>query len=187
MFWGDKDTKLKPCDLAQCEAVCCTNGSALLKEEAVMIRKLVREFPEHFPNLPKHFIVKFTFKDYVGRRTAVRPYRYRHKPDHFENTRCVFAESDGKCGFQTLAVAQGKHKWAYKPFSCWMFPLSVDGDRRIIPPPRRPKDDRDYEGPLYPGFTSQTQCGMHTSDGKVWQTALEEEIQCFHNRKESES
>lgn len=173
-------TKLKYCDLAQCEGICCSDGGFLLEEEAVLIHKVVKANPKHFQHLPKRYIVQGDWEGQTGPKTAVRPYQYRNKPAHFNNTRCVFAESDGRCSLQTLAVAQGKHKWAYKPAGCWLFPLHSD-EKGLVAPPRTRKDDPNNLGPHYPGFSVFTPCGKHTPGGKVWWITLKEEADFYRN------
>jgi hypothetical protein len=39
--------------------------------------------------------------------------------------KCVFLDKAGLCTLQKLAVAEGKHKWAYKPMYCILFPFTV--------------------------------------------------------------
>ena len=99
--------KLHYCDLSACEGICCSDGAFLLPEEERLIRRLVKKHPEHFSQLPEKFIVDGEWEGNIGRKTETRAYEYKNKPDHFANTRCSFAEADGKCGLQTLAVKLG--------------------------------------------------------------------------------
>lgn len=39
--------------------------------------------------------------------------------------KCVFLDKAGLCTLQKLAVAERKHKWAYKPTYCILFPFTV--------------------------------------------------------------
>ena len=135
-----KAAKLHYCDLDACEGICCSDGAFLLAAEERLIHRLVKKYPEHFPQLPENYIADGEWEGNTGRKTATRPFDYRNKPEHFANTRCVFSEADGKCGLQTLAVKAGKHKWAYKPMGCWLFPLEADGGK-LIAPPRNRRDD----------------------------------------------
>jgi hypothetical protein len=173
-------TRLEYCDLAQCEGMCCSDGGFLLEEEAARIHKVVKANPAHFRHLPKRYIVHGEWEGQVGPKTAVRAYQYRSKPAHFNNTRCVFAEADGKCSLQTLAIKQGKHKWTYKPAGCWLFPLHAD-EQGLVSPPRTRKADPNNLGPHYPGFSTFTPCGKHRPDGKVWWIVLKEEVQYYRN------
>lgn len=171
-------TKLHYCDLRDCEGICCSDGAFLLPEEERTIHRVVKKYPEHFSYLPKEYIVDGEWEGNTGRKTTVRPYKYRSKPEHFSNTRCSFTEPDGKCGLQTLAVKLGKHKWKYKPVGCWLFPLGAE-DGKIIPPPRTKREDPNNLGKRYPGFVTYTPCGKHQPKGRVWWIALKEEVAVY--------
>lgn len=167
--------KLHYCDLSACEGMCCSDGAFLLPEEEKLIHKVVAKYPEHFAHLPKNYIGDSAWHEHNGRKTATRPYRYKNKPAHFENTRCVFTEKDGKCSLQTLAVKLGKHKWKFKPMGCWLFPLSSD-EKGLIAPPRTRREDPNNLGKDYPGFATFAPCGKHAEKGRVWWIALKEEV-----------
>ncbi len=175
-----KPARLQYCNLATCEGICCSDGAFLQPEEEELIHSVVAKYPEHFHHLPKNYIFDAEWEGNFGRKTAVRPYRYRNKPTHFKNTRCAFAESDGKCSLQTLALKQGKHKWHYKPMGCWLFPLSAD-ENGLIAPPRTRRDDPNNMGKSYPGFSTFTPCGKHDRNGKVWWIALKEEVAAYRS------
>lgn len=172
--------KLHYCDLAACEGICCSDGAFLLPEEERLINRLVKKHPEHFSSLPEKYIVDGEWEGNFGRKTDTYSFQYRQKPDHFANTRCVFTEADGKCGLQTLAVKVGKHKWAYKPMGCWLFPLGAENGK-LIAPPRGRRDDPNNLGKHYPGFAAYTPCGKNEVKGRVWWIALKEEVQHFRS------
>jgi hypothetical protein len=173
-----KHTKLHYCDLSDCQGICCSDGAFLRPEEVRRVHKLVEKYPEHFAHLPVEYIIDEEWAHGVGKKTNVRKFRYRNKPEHFKHTKCVFAESDGKCSFQTLAIKQGVHKWKYKPMGCWLFPLESD-EKGLVSPPRTRKDDPNNLGPEYPGFATYTPCGKHSEKGKVWWIALKEEVAAY--------
>jgi hypothetical protein len=166
---------LAPCNLAECEGICCSDGAFLAEGEEDMIHAVVKANPAHFAYLPKDYILDGDWEGNTGRKTAVVEHRYRQRPAHFSDTRCCFAEADGKCGLQTLAVKKGVHKWTYKPMGCWLFPLAWDGSRIEAPPRTRREDDNNL-GPHYPGFSTFTPCGKHDEKGKVWWITLKEEV-----------
>ena len=168
-------TRLHYCKLEECEGICCSDGAFLLPEEERLIHRVVAKYPVHFRHLPKAYILDGEWEGNVGRKTAVYPYRYRNKPAHFANTRCAFAEQDGKCSLQTLAVSLGKQKWAFKPMGCWLFPLSAD-ENGLVAPPRTRREDPNNLGKTYPGFATFAPCGKHSTTGKVWWMALKEEV-----------
>ena len=172
---ASKHTKLHYCDLTDCQGICCSDGAFLQPAEVRKVHKLVEKYPEHFAHLPLDYLVEEEWAHGVGMKTNVRKFRYRDKPEHFKHTKCVFAEDDGKCSFQTLAIKQGVHKWKYKPMGCWLFPLESD-EKGLISPPRTRKDDPNNLGRDYPGFATYTPCGKHADKGKVWWIALKEEV-----------
>ena len=170
--------KLRHCDLAVCEGICCSDGAFLLPEEEALIHETVAKFPEHFPLLPKKYIGDAVWGEHHGRKTSTRVYRYKSKPGHFADMRCSFTEKDGKCSLQTLAVAQGRHKWHYKPMGCWLFPLESN-EKGLVAPPRTRREDPNNLGRAYPGFVTMTPCGSHSVKGKVWWIALKEEVSYY--------
>ena len=170
--------KLRHCDLAVCEGICCSDGAFLLPEEEALIHETVAKFPEHFSLLPKKYIGDAVWGEHHGRKTSTRSYRYKSKPTHFADTRCSFTEKDGKCSLQTLAVAQGRHKWHYKPMGCWLFPLESN-EKGLVAPPRTRREDPNNLGRAYPGFVTMTPCGSHSVKGKVWWIALKEEVSYY--------
>ena len=163
-------TRLRACDLAVCEGMCCHDGVYLTPEEERRLRRLVFQRRRELPHLPD--------RCFEGGKTAVAPYVYRARPAHFTDTRCVFALADARCSLQVLAVADGQHPWAYKPRACWMHPLregAHEGATRLLPPPEDPASDWDRaEG--YPGYVTFTECGRHRPDGEPWDVVLAEEI-----------
>jgi len=170
--------KLNYCDLADCEGICCSDGAFLLPEEERLIHRLVKKYPAHFSSLPATYIVDGEWEGNFGRKTETYAYQYKDKPAHFADTRCTFSEADGKCSLQTLAVKLGKHKWAYKPMGCWLFPLGAENGK-LISPPRTKREDPNNLGRRYPGFAAYTPCGKNQPKGRVWWIALKEEVQHF--------
>ncbi|MEO8167649.1 MAG: DUF3109 family protein [bacterium] len=41
------------------------------------------------------------------------------------NDKCAFLDKLGRCSIQLAAVADGKHRWAWKPLYCILFPVEV--------------------------------------------------------------
>jgi hypothetical protein len=41
------------------------------------------------------------------------------------NEKCAFLDKNGLCSLQKLAIAEGEHKWKYKPLYCILFPLTI--------------------------------------------------------------
>jgi hypothetical protein len=175
--------RLARCDLTRCEALCCYDGVYLRPGEEAGLVATVRAHPEVFASLPEPYVVDGRWKGEPGRKTAVRPHAYRRAdvPAHFARTRCVFAQPDGRCSLQLLAVARGEHPWALKPRACWLHPLRVGPDG-LRPPPVDPADDPDRQ-PGYPGFVTFTDCGRHRPDGAPWPDVLASEI--AHHRAQS--
>jgi hypothetical protein len=170
--------RLSVCNLNECEARCCYDGVYLEPGEEIKIRELVDAAPEFFKSLPPEFIVDGGWEGRVsGRKTAVQPHKFLAPdfPEHFSHTRCVFNSEQHKCMLQLLAVDQGVHRWAYKPRSCWMFPMhALDG--ALTPPPTHDEPDPNCLGEAYPGYVKFVPCGQDRGDGEPWQDTLAEEI-----------
>jgi hypothetical protein len=164
--------QLEPCDLRDCEGMCCHDGVYLDEGEARRLRRLVFQRRADLPGLPDRFL------EHIGgaEKTAVRPHAYTLAdwPDHFPRTRCVFAAPDARCLLQLLAERDGAHPWAYKPRACWMHPLreSATGP---LPPPQDPANDWD-RADGYPGYVCFTRCGRHSPGGRGWQEVLATEL-----------
>jgi tetratricopeptide (TPR) repeat protein len=169
--------QLRVCDHRACEARCCYDGVYLKEGEPERINAAVASDPEFFAHLPEHFIVHGDWDGTSGPKTAVRSHGFHSPdfPDHFNQTRCVFAFADGACSLQAFAAKQGEDPWTYKPHGCWMHPLrTVDGVP--TPPASALERDRHFLGQRYPGYTAYTPCGQERSDGRPWTQTLRSEI-----------
>jgi tetratricopeptide (TPR) repeat protein len=172
-----EELRLRACDYRACEARCCYDGVYLRDGEPERIRAAVASDPEFFAHLPESFIVHGEWPGVAGAKTAVRPHTF-HSPDfpeHFNQTRCVFAFADGACSLQAFAAKHGDDPWTYKPRGCWKYPLrTVDG----TPTPPRSALERDpqFLGQHYPGYAAYTPCGQQRSDGRPWNDTLQAEI-----------
>jgi len=172
-----EELRLRACDPRACEARCCYDGVYLKDGEPARIRAAVASDPEFFAHLPDGFIVHGEWAGESGVKTAVRPHAF-HSPDfpeHFNQTRCVFAFADGACSLQAFAVKQGDDPWTYKPKGCWEHPLRMV---KGVPAPPRSALERDpqFLGQRYPGYTAYTPCGQQRSDGGPWNHTLQAEI-----------
>jgi hypothetical protein len=176
-------TRLRACDYRACEARCCYDGVYLEGDDEVRIRDALSRFPQVFADLPAEPVVSGRWHGMSGPKTAVRPHRYSSPdfPEHFTQTRCVFAAEDGACRLQLVAEETGEDPWAYKPRSCWTHPLAIhEGEAQA--PPQRDERDPQYVGVDYPGYVTYTPCGQDRNDGKPWRVALSAEIRRSHER-----
>lgn len=172
---------MQECNPSDCQALCCYDGVYLLPGEAELIKDVVRHFPDHFRHLPDEFITYGEWRDGTkGLKTATKPFEFtiENFPKHFNKTKCVFATADHLCSLQALAMSLGVHKWTFKPFACWLFPLRVE-DGRLISPPLPGQVDPDYIDDEYPGYVSYVPCGKYVPTGRPWFEVLEEEINYF--------
>jgi len=189
----DREALSRPiarCEISTCLGTCCHDGVYLNDDEAALISKLAIQHEERFQEygleLPSSPIE--TAADASGKgvriKTATRPFpmskRVPDYPEHFSDTNCVFQGEDGRCGLQRLSMDLGEHPWFYKPFTCWIHPLS------IIHPPGRPPiltlysaETDPQNSPDYPGFVSQTGCGKTASCGRPAYEVLREEIEAL--------
>lgn len=174
----DTVPKIKSCAL-KCEAICCYDGVYLLEDEEEMLKTTVQRYPEYFQHLPEEFIVDGNRLDIqTGRKTAVKPYTYTSKdfPDHFEQTRCVFALVNGLCSLQKAATELDFHPWKFKPTACWSYPLRIQNGK-ISSPCTEEEQDPDFINENYPGYSKFVPCGKHHDDGTSWYKHYQQELQ----------
>jgi len=170
-------TRLKPCDVRDCEAACCYDGAYLLEGEEAFLAELLAKVPELRDAVPATFVVDGYWNgERLGRKTATRPQAYRNPayPAHFTRTRCVFSDEIGYCRLESFARARGQHPWTFKPAICWMHPLQEEDGEPEAPVPS-PEDDP-YRRADYPGYACFTPCGRPCDDGLPWRQALQREI-----------
>jgi hypothetical protein len=174
------DLRLKSCNIADCEAMCCHDGVYLSPIEERRLRRLVESTPELKARLPDEYVIEGWWNGKrLGRKTATRPHTYANPdyPGHFPRTRCVFADEIGLCELQKLGLRRRQHPWRYKPFTCWMFPLDEQDGQAVPPSPESGEDP--YQAPGYPGFVSVVPCGRHDPNGATWERALSGELEHF--------
>lgn len=171
---------IRRCELAKCRGTCCHDGAYLNPDEAALIPMLVDEHRDFFEgiglDLPAKPVRYGSSQGVSGLKTATRPAPMSELaedyPEHFARTRCVFLDADARCGLQLLATALGEHPWFYKPFTCWMHPLTIeDGVLTLHDRQSDPQNLTDY-----PGFISQTHCGRADACGEPAFEVLGEEI-----------
>jgi hypothetical protein len=176
------DLRLKRCDAAKCESMCCYDGVWLQVEEDQRLTALVTEIPA----LASHHPCIVDAPD-GGRKTSTRQHEYKNAdyPAHFAGTRCVFADASGLCQLETLARTREVHPWTYKPKACWMFPLTLRNGS-LVSPPIKVEDDP-CRSPGYPGFVTSVSCGKHTPDGEAWKDVLADEINYYEQHRSNTS
>ncbi len=167
------ELRLCPCDVRQCEAMCCYDGAFLEPQEEQFLQELVAKVPPLRARLPDPFIVDgFWDGEYLGRKTATRPQVYRNAqfPAHFTRTRCVFADETGWCELEKFARARGQHPWSFKPAVCWQFPMQEAAGEPEAPVADNRKDPHRLAD--YPGYATLVPCGRHDPAGRPWTEAL---------------
>lgn len=172
------DLRLRRCNAAECHALCCYDGVYLLEGEELLLREVLRRYPEWFVGIPEPRIESVAGQDGIPwLKTTKVPHDYPAGvlPAHFTPTRCVFAQADHRCRLQTLAEHLGLHPWAFKPTACWMCPVKAD-DGEIVLPPMPGEPDPDYEDAEHPGYTSFLPCGRHDPKGDPWYEVLDGEL-----------
>lgn len=177
---------LRRCDLAVCRGTCCHDGVYLGPEEAEVLREVVSEARSELEamglELPPQPVVYGSWRGTIsGPKTAVRA-EPKHGlvegyPTHFPETACVFLLADARCALQSLAMDRGLPPWFYKPLTCWMHPLALDGveeDRPVLTLHDEANDPQRF--PDYDGFASRTHCGRTCAGGDPAWRVLEEEL-----------
>jgi hypothetical protein len=189
---------IRRCDLAQCKGMCCYDGVYVEAEAADVLQRLARDEADFFRSLgmdlPREVIVMGEWKGrFKGPKTAVLPRPFSRTvedfPAHFHDTACVFLTPDGRCGLQVLSQARGKHPWYYKPFTCWMYPLTTSYDDKRAEGEKKPDkavriglyDEHSDPCQLpeeenYPGYVSVIQCGRTAPCGEPAYRVLREEL-----------
>lgn len=152
----------------------------LTDDDERRLRAAMREQPAVFAELPKVKIVTVHSATGSGRKTAVRPYQFARKPEHFTATRCVLCLPGGRCAPQVAAEAAGLHPWTWKPLACYLHPLRLGERGTALVPPPTAADDPD-RAPDYPGFSSSTPCGADHADGEAFTDTLADEIAYWKN------
>ncbi len=179
----DEAIKLKSCDYKLCEARCCYDGVYLEDEnEEKKIKSIVNKYPEYFEHLPKNYIVEGIWGNITGKKTAVKQHKYISPdfPNHFNQTRCVFAMEDGACSLQKASMERGENPWEFKPIGCRIHPLQTKNSEFFAPASTIEKDKYDI-GLSYPGYTNYTPCGENRIDGKIWINVLANEVKEYEN------
>ena len=176
---------LKRCQLAECQATCCYDGAFLGREEAEVIEGLLSGEADFIAEagleLPKEVLEPADWRvSGAEPRTALRESKNSERidgfPGHFSDTECVFLAADRRCVLQVLSEARGHHPWYWKPFACWMHPITfLEGRSRKIYLPDQDHDTQAEAG--YPGFTAYTPCGAPAPGGEPAWRALAEELE----------
>lgn len=176
-----RNPKLKKCDMKKCLGFCCYDGVYLKNGEEEKLKNVIKTHPQDFPLPAEDYFEDGNWHNKVkGRKTAVRPFKYPNNfPKHFNQTKCVFADSDGLCILQKIAIKEKIHPWSYKPIACCLFPL-IEREGQLIPPPNKDEKDDYFINETYPGFVNCLYCGIDCDDGENWTDVLKDEIKFFN-------
>lgn len=178
---------VKSFNCSTCQAMCCYDGVYVSAKEEKRIKRFVIEHKEFFQDLPETLFEYSNWMGVVeGRKTKTKDFHYSNPeyPKHFNDTRCVFALDNGACSLQVVATKLGLHPWSVKPQSCWLFPLDVDENGDVLPPPANKEKDPNYIKGVYEGYVSALPCGQCNSTGADWRETYINEIEYFYFRKE---
>ena len=123
------------CDLAQCQAHCCSCGVYMNIAEAT---KILDHQDLIFPHLPAERHDTATWIDWTTEPDTDHPAggtlvgtQVVQDPTHPAGQTCVFLRPDRKCALQVASIAAGQSPWHLKPFYCALFPL-VFHQRELI-------------------------------------------------------
>jgi hypothetical protein len=172
--------RIQRCSLATCRGMCCYDGASVDEHTAAQVQSLADSRRQDFMAmglaLPPQVIELNTWNGVLSWKTSVRPFPYRSLvqdyPAHFGETACVFLLEDGRCGLQILAEQDGRHRWHYKPFTCWLQPIKLsEGAVRLYD-----EDSDPNKIPGYDGFVVRTHCGRSESCGAPAAEVLKEEL-----------
>lgn len=165
-----------------CCSMCCYDGVYVSKKEEENITSFIAENPTMFEGIPSVITEESAWENMIsGRKTLTKHYKSKNPqyPAHFNDTMCIFARGDGACMLQKAATALELHPWKFKPMSCWMFPLDVGPDDKILPPPASLEEDPNYIPGKYDGYVSALPCGQFDPNGKLWTDVYYNEIEFY--------
>jgi len=172
------------CSLENCSGQCCYDGVCVDEDEERYLTAILEAHPVFFKSLklkPENAFEDATFLDTDTRKTQARKMKYPKQaklPKHFDSTRCCFRYEDGRCSLQSLAMEHGEHPWAYKPFSCWLHPISLErGNKTVLWIPDHDTDHLTTED--YPGYAPYTPCGACVKGGKPGYEIMKSELQAL--------
>ncbi len=125
------------CDCSKCNSACCEYGAIISLKERDVILQLKDDLMPLL--LPKHRDSSKWFsrpdpEDFtrVG-EAATDEVLNAYVGTGDGSGSCSFFNPEFGCVIQKLAVMHGKHKWAYKPRACILYPLYED-DKNVIKP-----------------------------------------------------
>jgi len=179
---------LNKCSCVGCEGKCCYDGVYVSSKEEQVISGFVQKYPEYFTDLSNEYIVDGNWPGLEAeRKTAVKKHMYTvaDYPEHFKQTRCVFAYDSGECALQRVATDRQMHPWKIKPKACWAFPIHDLIKGRIIPPPLIGEKDPDYIDCIYPGYSTFLPCAKAQVEGYEWKKLLIKEIEYYRFTEKS--
>ncbi len=172
---------LAPCRIKSCGGNCCHDGATLMQEEVEPLLDLLDASGEGLVSQEAHAATPIARdRDGVWKTAAVpsdMSVRISEYPKHFPDTKCVFLEDSGVCRLQRKAMEEGIDPWRYKPFTCWMHPLTIGRERgrHLLTLRNEENDPQSRDG--YPGFVCHTHCGRSVADGKPAYQVLRNELE----------
>ncbi len=177
------ERKLAPCEIKRCGGNCCHDGATLLPTEVEPLMNLLYELGEDLEvGIPKGVDPIDRNAEGVWKTASIASSmsaRIADYPQHFPNTKCVFLEESGVCRLQRKAMNEGRDAWEYKPFTCWMHPLSIGREmgtgRHLLT--LRHEDNDPQRRDEYPGFVCHTHCGRTSDSGEPAYRVLQTELQ----------
>jgi hypothetical protein len=138
-----------------CTGMCCSLPVAVTQEETEVLTRLVKDKAKAFREMGlkiRGAVIRIDAK--TQRRCLVKKrrgflqlnkiiYNLMNKEKKiraldfkvflgFIRT-CAFSMADGSCALQRLSEQEGLHKWYYKPFNCWKYPLSINRGYLTLP------------------------------------------------------
>ena len=175
------EQKIAPCVLHKCKATCCHDGVYLSETDATLVEQLASEklTDVDFFNgkAPARYIEQVNEKKWKTHSRVAYPEELAEDfPSHFPRSRCTFLDEKNHCLLQKLSLEEKRHAWYYKPFTCWIHPISIqqrDGETwlTLVNSGNDPQKKPDY-----PGYGSCTHCGRGDEAGEPAHQVLEAEL-----------
>ncbi|MFH0922040.1 MAG: DUF3109 family protein [Fibrobacterota bacterium] len=114
------------CDIAHCKGQCCRTGIWMRPAEAARILAHKEAVAALMDATQNPDFTQWFEEPASTENLAHLEAKGKEIASAVHNHKCVFLDAIGACALQKLAMKEGKHRWAYKPYHCVLFPFLVE-------------------------------------------------------------
>jgi len=116
----------KNCDIRLCKGQCCRTGIIMAPSEAARILAHKEAVMEMMDDTQTRDSSRWFDEPATPERLKQLETEGKEIASAVHNHKCVFLDAIGACALQKLALKEGTHRWAYKPYHCILFPFLVE-------------------------------------------------------------